>query len=208
MESWLASLARAVALGPEHLSCYQLSVEKNTPLEKEFARGKFALPGEERQYEFFIRTAEFLENVGYLHYEVSNFARAKKYFSRHNQKYWDHTPYLGLGPAAHSFLEDQRWWNYPTLPHYLAVIQQGRSPIQAAETLTPEQLRIEAIFLGLRTRKGIDLRDLLKKHKYDLLAENKGLLTKLRREGFLAVEEDHLYPTRAGLAVADSLALI
>jgi oxygen-independent coproporphyrinogen-3 oxidase len=208
MESWLASLARAVAVGPEHLSCYQLSVEKNTPLERERASGKFALPGEERQYEFFIRTAEFLENAGYLHYEVSNFARGKKYFSRHNQKYWDHTPYLGLGPAAHSFLEDRRWWNYPTLPQYLAAIQQGRSPIQAAETLTPEQLRIEAIFLGLRTRKGIDLKGLLEKHKYDLLAENKGLLTKLRQEGFLAVEEDHLYPTRAGLAVADSLALI
>jgi oxygen-independent coproporphyrinogen-3 oxidase len=208
MESWLESLARAVAFSPEHLSCYQLSVEKNTPLEKELAGRKFALPGEERQYEFFIRTAEFLENAGYLHYEVSNFARGKKYFSRHNQKYWDHTPYLGLGPAAHSFLEDRRWWNYPTLPQYLAAIQQGRSPIQAAETLTPEQLRIEAIFLGLRTRKGIDLKGLLEKHKYDLLAENKGLLTKLRQEGFLAVEEDHLYPTRAGLAVADSLALI
>jgi oxygen-independent coproporphyrinogen-3 oxidase len=69
-------------------------------------------------------------------------------------------------------------------------------------------LRIEAIFLGLRTRKGIDLGDLLEKHKYDLLAEKKGLLTKLRQEGFLAVEDDHLYPTRAGLAVADRLALM
>jgi oxygen-independent coproporphyrinogen-3 oxidase len=208
VEYWLESLARAVALGPEHLSCYQLSVEKNTPLERELASGKFALPGEERQYEFFIRTAEFLENAGYLHYEVSNFARGKKYFSRHNQKYWDHTPYLGLGPAAHSFLGDQRWWNYPNLPQYLAAIQQGRSPIQATEILTPEQLRLEAIYLGLRTRKGIDLKDLLENHKYDLLSEKKRLLTQLLQEGFLGIEDGRLYPTRAGLVVADRLALM
>jgi len=207
-ESWLASLARAVALGPEHLSCYQLSVEKNTPLEKEFARGKFALPGEEQQYDFFMKTAEFLENSGYLHYEVSNFARGIKYFSRHNQKYWDHTPYLGLGPAAHSFLGNQRWWNYPSLQQYLAEIQQARSPIQATEILTPEQLRLEAIYLGLRTRKGIHLKDLLENYEYDLLAEKRGLLTRLQQEGFLAIEDDHVYPTRAGLVVADRLALM
>jgi len=208
MKSWLGSLARAVAFGPEHLSCYQLSVEKNTPLDKDLARGKFSLPEEGQQYDFFIKTAEFLENSGYLQYEVSNFAKGIKYFSRHNQKYWDHTPYLGLGPAAHSFLGNQRWWNYPTLPQYLAEIQQGRSPIQATEILTPEQLRLEAIYLGLRTRKGINLKDLLENHQYDLLAEKKRLLTQLQQEGFLAIEDDHVYPTRAGLVVADRLALM
>lgn len=208
IESWLESLAQAVAFGPEHLSCYQLSVEKNTPLEKDLARGKFSLPEEGQQYNFFIKTAEFLENSGYLQYEVSNFAKGIKYFSRHNQKYWDHTPYLGLGPAAHSFLGNQRWWNYPSLQQYLAEIQQGRSPIQATEILTPEQLRLEAIYLGLRTRKGINLKDLLENHKYDLLAEKKGFLTQLQQEGFLAIEDDHVYPTRAGLVVADRLALM
>ena len=208
MKSWLGSLARAVAFGPEHLSCYQLSVEKNSPLEKELARGKFSLPGEGEQYDFFMKTAEFLENSGYLHYEVSNFARGIKYFSRHNQKYWDHTPYLGLGPAAHSFLGNQRWWNYPSLQQYLAEIQQARSPIQATEILTPEQLRLEAIYLGLRTRKGIHLKDLLENYEYDLLAGKRGLLTRLQQEGFLAIEDDHVYPTRAGLVVADRLALM
>jgi oxygen-independent coproporphyrinogen-3 oxidase len=208
IESWLECLARAVALGPEHLSCYQLSVEKNTPLEKELARGKFSLPGEEQQYDFFMNTAEFLENSGYRHYEVSNFARGIKYFSRHNQKYWDHTPYLGLGPAAHSFLGNQRWWNYPALQQYLAEIQQARSPIQATEILTPEQLRLEAIYLGLRTRKGINLKDFLENYEYDLLAEKRGLLTRLQQEGFLAIEDDHVVPTRAGLVVADRLALL
>jgi oxygen-independent coproporphyrinogen-3 oxidase len=208
IESWLESLARAVALAPEHLSCYQLSVEKNTPLEKELARGKFTLPGEARQYEFFMKTSGFLEDSGYLHYEVSNFARGCKYFSRHNQKYWDHTPYLGLGPAAHSFLGNRRWWNVPDLHRYLADIQEARLPIQASEILTPEQLRLEVIYLGLRTQKGIHLKDLLENHESDLLAEKKRVLAKLQEEGFLAVEDDYLVPTRAGLAVADRLALI
>jgi oxygen-independent coproporphyrinogen-3 oxidase len=208
IESWLESLARAVDFAPEHLSCYQLSIEKNTPLKRELERGKFSIPGEDLQYDFFIRTAEFLENSGYLHYEVSNFAKGIKYLSRHNQKYWDHTPYLGLGPSAHSFLGDQRWWNDPTLHQYLAAIQEGRLPIKASEILTPEQLRLEAIYLGLRTQKGVNLKDLLENHKYDLLSEKKELLTKLRQEGFLGIEDDRLYPTRAGLAVADTLALI
>jgi oxygen-independent coproporphyrinogen-3 oxidase len=69
-------------------------------------------------------------------------------------------------------------------------------------------LRLEAIYLGLRTQRGIYLKDLLKNHEYDLLLEKKGLLAKLQREGFLVIEDDHLYPTRAGLAVADRLALI
>jgi oxygen-independent coproporphyrinogen-3 oxidase len=74
--------------------------------------------------------------------------------------------------------------------------------------LTPEQLRFEVIFLGLRTRKGVHLKDLLENHKYDLLAEKRGLLTGLRQEGMLTLEDDHLVPTRAGLAVADRLALM
>jgi oxygen-independent coproporphyrinogen-3 oxidase len=164
------SLGRAVALGPEHLSLSIIRREEHSAGERTCR--KFSSP-ERSQYDFFMNTAEFLENSGYLHYEVSNFARGIEYFSRHNQKYWDHTPYLGLGPAAHSFLGNQRWWNYPTVPQYLAEIQQGRSPIQAAEILTPEQLRFEAIFLGLRTRKGIHLKALLQNHKYDLLAEKR-----------------------------------
>ncbi len=208
LESWLQTLDQAVDFAPEHLSCYQLSVEENTPLKKELERGKFSLPGEDLQYDFFMKTAEFLENSGYLQYEVSNFSKGIEYSSRHNQKYWDHTPYLGLGPAAHSFLGNQRWWNYPSLHKYLAEIQEKRFPVQATEILTPEQLRLEAIYLGLRTRKGVNLKDLFDNYKYDLLSEKKEVVTKLRQVGFLGVEDDRLYPTRFGLAVADTLALM
>ena len=103
IRSWLDTLSQALAFDPEHLSCYQLTLESKTPLGKRYEQREFSLPGEELEYDFFIKTAESLEGVGYIHYEVSNFARDIALISRHNQKYWDHTPYLGLGPAAHSF---------------------------------------------------------------------------------------------------------
>ena len=101
---WKKTLQKALSYSPEHISCYQLSLETLTPLYKEYARQDIKLPAEKEQLKFFQVTADELENAGYIHYEVSNFARKDKYKSRHNQKYWQHVPYLGLGPAAHSFL--------------------------------------------------------------------------------------------------------
>jgi len=108
MDSWLDTLKQAVAFSPEHLSCYQLTLGAETPLGIRYQAGEFLMPGEELQYEFFIKTSEFLEDAGYIHYEVSNFSRGMEYASRHNQKYWDHSPYLGLGPSAHSFRDNRR----------------------------------------------------------------------------------------------------
>jgi len=96
MDSWLDTLKQAIAFSPEHLSCYQLTIEPKTPLGIRYQTGEFSIPGEELQYEFFMKTSKFLEDVGYIHYEVSNFARGAEFASRHNQKYWDHSPFLAL----------------------------------------------------------------------------------------------------------------
>jgi len=208
IESWLDTLKQAVAFSPEHISCYQLTLEAKTPLGIKYQAGEFPIPGEELQREFFMKTSKFLEDAGYLHYEVSNFARGKEHTSRHNQKYWDHSPYLGLGPAAHSFQCNQRWWNHPSLDQYLAAIYAGNLPVEETETLTVEQLGLEALYLGLRTRKGISLQDFQKEYHYDLLAEKKKILSKLEEEGFISIQDGTLTPTQTGLAVADSLALI
>src|SRR4030042_3157102 len=157
VNSWLDTLRQAVAFSPEHLSCYQLTLGAKTPLGVRYQAGEFLMPGEELQYEVFIKTAESLRDAGYIHYEVSNFARGTKYASRHNQKYWDHSPYLGLGPSAHSFQPNRRWWNHPSLDQYLAAINPGNLPAEETEILTMEQLRLEALYLALRTKKGIFL---------------------------------------------------
>ena len=208
IETWLNTLRQALEFGPEHLSCYQLTLEERTPMGIRREKGEVCLPGEELQYEFFMKTSEFLEGAGYIHYEFSNFARDMKYASRHNQKYWDHTSYLGLGPAAHSFQNRQRWWNDRSLDHYVSAIGMGRPPVEETETLTIEQLRLEALYLGLRTRKGIHLQEFADRYHVDLLADKRSVLAKLKKEGLVSLGDGYLAPTLTGLALADSLSLI
>jgi oxygen-independent coproporphyrinogen-3 oxidase len=206
--SWLDTLKQAVVFSPEHISCYQLTLEAKTPLGMRYQAGEFSIPGEELQYEFFMKTSHFLEDAGYIHYEVSNFARGTEYTSRHNQKYWDHSPYLGLGPSAHSFRDNQRWWNHRSINRYLTSINAGSLPVEETETLTMDQLRLEALYLGLRTKKGIFLQDFKNQYHYDLFTEKKEMLDKLQEEGFISIQDSYLYPTQTGLAIADSLSLI
>jgi oxygen-independent coproporphyrinogen-3 oxidase len=208
IDSWLDTLKQAVAFMPEHLSCYQLTLEAATPLGRSCRAGEFSVPGEELQYEFFMKTSQFLEDAGYLHYEVSNFAKGAEHTSRHNQKYWDHSPYLGLGPAAHSFQDNRRWWNYRSIDQYITAINAGTLAVEETETLTAEQLRVEALYLGLRTKEGISFQDFKNSYDYDLFTEKKEILDKLQEEGFISIRDGHLYPTPNGFALADSLSLI
>ncbi len=208
MESWLDTLKKALDYAPEHVSCYQLSIEAGTPLAIREQRGEFSLPPEDLQYDFFFKTSATLEAAGYTHYEVSNFARGMKYASRHNQKYWDHTPYLGLGPSAHSFQGNRRWWNHRSLDRYMAELTAGKVPVQSGETLDREQLGLEAFFLALRTNSGLHLKNFSEQFQRDLFAEKGPLLTNLLEGGYLVIQNGMLKPTRSGLAVADLLALI
>jgi oxygen-independent coproporphyrinogen-3 oxidase len=208
MASWLDTLGQALDLAPEHISCYQLTVEQNTPFAIREKREEFTLPGEDLQYDFFMRTSAILESAGYIHYEVSNFARGMKYASRHNQKYWNHTPYLGLGPSAHSFQGNRRWWNQRSVHRYMADLKSGKAPIQAGETLDREQLGLETLFLALRTKLGLHLRHFSEQFQHDLFAEKGPMLTRLLGEGYVVIQEGMLKPTRSGLAIADRLALL
>jgi oxygen-independent coproporphyrinogen-3 oxidase len=149
-----------------------------------------------------------LEKAGYIHYEVSNFTRQDKFKSRHNQKYWQHVPYLGLGPAAHSFLGNRRWWNTSAVKTYLKEIAQDKIPVENSETLSAEQLQLEALFLGLRTKAGIDLKRYKTRYGVDLLADKKTIIDTLIINKLVELKNGFLRPTRAGMDVADSLALI
>jgi oxygen-independent coproporphyrinogen III oxidase len=208
LESWRETLSQALVFSPEHLSCYQLTIEGNTLLGQKHRNGEFRIPEEVLQFDYFMKTSEWLEEAGYLHYEVSNFAKSPAYASRHNQKYWNHTPYLGLGPAAHSFKGGERWWNHSSLDQYLADIEMAKLPVEKKEILTSDQLQLETLFLGLRTHRGISLQDFTREFHVDLIAEKEKILTRLQEGGFLSIQDGFLVPTRAGLAVADSLALI
>ncbi|MCX5820404.1 MAG: radical SAM family heme chaperone HemW [Deltaproteobacteria bacterium] len=207
LTAWLATLDTAIGLDPDHLSCYQLTLEEETPLAERCRHGELILPDESRQADFFLRTAEILEKKGYIHYEVSNFAHPGRE-SRHNRKYWNHVPYLGFGPAAHSFSGRERRWNRSSVDAYIGDLESGRSPVESREILSDEQLRLEALFLGFRTRRGICLETFKIRYGRNLLADKRDMIERLSGEGLVEIRDGFLRPTRAGMAVADSLALI
>jgi len=206
LSGWESTLSQAIDLAPEHLSCYELELKTHTPLGQRLAQGEIVQPGEDVQREFFLRTSEILEAAGFIHYEVSNFACGMDKASRHNQKYWDHTPYLGLGPSAHSFRGNRRWWNHAALQDYLMGLGEGQKPVAGYEILSPDQLYSEALMLGFRTSRGIDLEKLKSGFGRDLLCEKAQVLEQYRRAGLIMIEQGFIRPTRAGLSVADGLA--
>lgn len=205
-EIWRRTLTEAVALDPDHVSCYQLTIHEGTPFGFRLARGKMSELPDEAQADLFLLTHTFLRDHGLPGYEVSNFARSPEHRSRHNQKYWDHTPYLGVGPSAHSFSGRKRWWNERKIKPYQSRIEIAERPIAGSEDLTAEDLAIEALMLGFRTAEGIDLARFRERYGADLLAGNARLIERLEREGLLRTGGGRLVPTLEGWAVADSLA--
>ncbi|MRR16475.1 MAG: radical SAM family heme chaperone HemW [Deltaproteobacteria bacterium] len=208
IDLWRRTLKNAVSLSPEHLSCYQLSLDQKTPLYRQYQQQGFKLPSEDEALDFFMTTSQTLTDSGYIHYEVSNFARSASLKSRHNMKYWRHTPYLGLGPAAHSFLGRRRWWNRADITAYLKDLAGGVKPVEQSEELTREQLALEALFLGLRTKEGIGLAQYKDDYGLDLLSDKRQAIDELQRNRLAELKDGRLCPTLAGMAVADSLALI
>lgn len=206
VEEWLETLSAALRYEPEHLSCYELTVEPGTPFFVLREKGVLPPLPEDLSLRFFMETSGRLTDNGYLHYEVSNFARDASLRSRHNRKYWDHTPYLGLGPSAHSFLEGRRWWNGEDLDAWEKSLREGRRPVGGEEVLTTGQRCLESLFLGLRTSEGISLDGFREEHGIDLLALQGGLVERSAAEGLLVVDGGALKPTVRGMAVADGLA--
>ena len=197
LSDWMDTLKMAVSLFPEHISCYELTFEKKTPFWKKLKKGEILEVDEYTKRRFFIETSSFLESKGYIHYEISNFAKGREHFSRHNQKYWLHIPYLGLGPSAHSFDGKRRWWNFSSVKKYCDTIQKGTLPVEGLEELTEEQVRMERIFLGLRTCYGIE------KNAISNVPEN--ILLMLQRNDLLKIEDDRIIPTKKGFSVSDQL---
>lgn len=203
---WRRQLESALSRPIDHLSCYQLTVHDGTVLGRRVAEGIVTEIDEGEQAELFFLTHELLSDAGFDGYEVSNFASASGHRSRHNQKYWNHSPYLGLGPSAHSFVGGHRWWNVRKLRRWQSAVNRGQLPVEDAERPSTRQLALEALMLGFRTAAGVDLERLRERCGIDLLAANSSVVSRLTASGHLEVHGPYLRPTLAGLAVADTLA--
>lgn len=198
---WLDNLNKALQFEPEHMSCYQLTIEPGTKFNRMLGEGAFSLPDENDAQSFFIKTSEFLEENGYVHYEVSNFSRGMKNTSKHNTKYWDRTPYLGLGPSAHSYLDSKRWWNQRSVGKYREAILKGQRPVEDHEILTPGQTNLEEIYLGLRTHRGISAELVLEQE------HGREKLEKAVEAGLAVIKDGRIILTKKGLALADGMAI-
>jgi oxygen-independent coproporphyrinogen-3 oxidase len=153
---WGRDLELACALRPAHCSLYGLTVEPRTPLDRWISRGAVRPSDEQRYADEYLLAHRRLTADGYQFYEVSNAAR-DGYRSRHNSAYWSGRPYLGLGPAAHSFDGRARRWNIRAWEAYRRAVAAGRSPVEAEEVLNDEQRELERIYLALRTAEGLPL---------------------------------------------------
>ena len=151
---WSNDLRRALALEPEHLSLYGLTVEPATPLGKWTTRGTVSPLPENRVAEEYLLAHEQLGQAGFEHYEVSNAARPG-FRARHNAGYWQRRPFVGLGPSAHSGADRERRWNLREWEAYHRAVDAGLDPNAGSELLSDEQMEIEAQYLGLRTSEGV-----------------------------------------------------
>ncbi len=201
-----ASLRTVMELSPQHVSCYQLTVHGATPFGVQLRQGRLREMGSDEQAAAFLQIHDELSAGGFEAYEVSNFARAPEFRSRHNQKYWRHVSYLGLGPSAHSFDGRRRWWNERSLVDYATEVQAGRRPVAGEEELSQADLLLEVLMLRLRTSEGLDLESIEERFGVDLLAANQELVERLIGEGRFVLDGARLRPTLKGMAIADSLA--
>lgn len=199
-EGWGETLEEAIALAPEHLSLYGLSIEEGTLFHKKERQGLLSIPTEEEAAALY-RTARWrLSEAGYEQYEISNFARPG-HACRHNLLYWNRNETLGIGLSAHAYIDREHRENTGSLPAYLDRLAVGTLPIAQIEKISPEEARKDRILFGLRKAEGIPFELVGSEDSLREVAE------RLIREGLLSVERGRLRLTPNGMLLADEVAV-
>lgn len=189
---WLRELDELAALGPDHVSCYQLTPEPGTPMHRRAAAGRLALP--EDGLEMFDGAERLLRKHGYNHYEVSNYARPG-FECLHNLGYWEYRDYMGFGAAAHGTINGVRWANVKSIESYIERVARTGRAVRREETVTAEMERTERLMLGLRLRGGVTFdKD-----------EVTGGIANMISAGFLEISGGRLRATRRGWRTLDSV---
>ncbi len=191
-----SDILKTLTFMPQHISAYELTLEAGTPMGD---RGEKA--SEDQCVDMYYQMHDMLTENGYIHYEISSYALEDKFRSLHNSSYWDRTPYVGIGPSAHSFTNKNRSWNLSGISEYESAVLNGVTPQEFTEELTGEDGAHEVLALGFRNTNGVDL-TLLEEFGFHLDPSDiisTGLVT---RKGNL------LIPDKEGMLFADHLALL
>lgn len=204
LREWEVDLGQAIALGPEHISAYNLIIEPQTAFGELFTKGRLRLPSDETQETMYAHLNEQLTNAGYIRYEISNFAKPG-YECLHNLKYWHLEPYLGLGPAAVSFDGKIRTRNMSVLQDYIDSLHESHLPPSEIETLDSDKLREEYIMMSLRLNEGLSLDELKGRFGYDILREKGGVINSLIKIGYIIRDNERIRLTPRALFISDEI---
>ncbi len=200
---WLNTLREVTRMKPTHISTYGLTLEEGTDLELKYTRGELQLPPERDQSTMFMEGASILEEQGYLHYEISNFARMG-FQCRHNLGYWEGHDYLGVGPSATSTVQGRRWTNPLSQKAWAAAVAEGTIETHA-QTLSPKERVLELIMLRLRTSRGLRIRAYKNITGRDFVQDNAKLIQALHENGLIRIRNGYLRLTRSGMLVSNSI---
>ncbi len=201
------NIEKLLSLSPEHISTYQLSIEKSTQLYKDFSSGRYSPPTDyecNRQY-YIIKKQ--LESGGYFQYEISNYSK-EGYRAIHNSSYWDHSPYLGFGPSAHSFIANRRFWVESDLLLYLKTIEDSSNSVSKLyqdEILSDIDLFNEFVMLSLRVLDGVNYNTLIQRCPKEFEDQFKLIFDRLLHEGDLVLMDGHIKIPSEKLFVSDGI---
>ncbi len=209
-DQWLYTLERGLALEPQHVSAYSLIVEDNTPLARMVRTGQVSPNPIEAEAELFELTMRVMEEHGFEHYEVSNYAKPG-FRSRHNYSYWSHENYLGFGPSAHSFWRSgdgrsgERWANIANVSAYSRHLADREPPLAFLEKVGVHELVNERIFLGLRS-DGVDLERLKAEFGIELGNGQQAIVRQLVHDQLAVFDDTMLRLTAKGFLLCDEVA--
>jgi oxygen-independent coproporphyrinogen-3 oxidase len=207
LDRWLANVAALIALAPDHASLYLLEIYPNAPLKEAMARQAWSRAADDDAADMYEQGMDMLELAGYEQYEISNVARPGRE-SRHNVKYWTGGAWHGLGAGAHGTVGSRRWRNIADTRGYIDAVVRGDLPEAEARELPDDERLQEALFMGLRLRRGIDLAELGARYGVDLVSRYRSALDPLAAAGLLDKVEYHarrLRLTRRGQLLANEV---
>jgi len=209
LAGWLTSLNRAIALNPEHLSCYQLTVEPHTKLAATHNKAPVALPNDEVALSMFFETRKTLLKAGYEAYEISNFARPRLK-CRHNDGYWLYHDYIGIGAGASGKWDHEdrgitRYSNIRTPERYIQSIQQHAKAVNSEDTLNCKQAAAEACWLGLRRSDGINRKAFQRRFGFDVWRHFQTQLQTWENNNQLVIRNDSIQLSATGISLADTI---
>jgi oxygen-independent coproporphyrinogen-3 oxidase len=205
LPAWQRNIEQALALKPEHLSFYLLEVHSGTPLAEHIRRGLQPIPDDDLAGVMYQWMLESASDAGYEHYEISNLCRPG-FYSRHNVKYWTAEPYYGFGCSAHSYDgRTRRWSNHRDVLRYVETVEEGKSAVVEEQALSETDVRAEALFLGMRLMRGVDVRRYRESFGVDLREQHGADLDRFCQAGLVEFDGDLIRLTRSGALLSNEV---